>query len=134
MFMDSEDPQGYDILVLDAFTSGAIPMHLLTREAFTVYLKHLRSNGAIAVNISNSHLDLAPVLWGLADHFELGSALIKSKGFHKWAANQTSWMVLTRDQTLLKKLRRDSSFVARDHGAPTVLWTDDHSTLISVLN
>ena len=57
-----EPPQHFDLLVLDAFSSDAIPVHLLTKEAFEVYERHLNTNGVIAVHISNHYLDLEPVV------------------------------------------------------------------------
>ena len=64
-------PQDFDLLVLDAFSGDSIPIHLLTQEAFDIYLRHLAPEGALAVHVSNRHLDLAPVVYGLAEHFEL---------------------------------------------------------------
>ena len=59
------------MLVLDAFSSDSIPIHLLTKEAFEIYLEHLTPGGAIAVHISNRDLDLSPVAFGLAEQFGL---------------------------------------------------------------
>ena len=69
-------PQAFDLLVLDAFSGDSIPIHLLTKEAFDIYLPHLAPEGALAVHISNRHLDLAPVVYGLAEHFELDAVRI----------------------------------------------------------
>src|SRR5439155_682177 len=64
--------QQFDVLVLDAFSGGAIPLHLLTEEAFRIYFGHLRNPGGIlALHISNAHIDLRPVVFALADHFGL---------------------------------------------------------------
>jgi len=59
----------FDLLVLDAFNSDAIPMHLLTQEAFTVYQRHLKPKGILAAHISNRSLNLEPVIINLARHF-----------------------------------------------------------------
>ena len=89
-------PQHYDIFVIDAFTSDAIPAHLLTKEAFEIYLSHLNSDGIIAVHITNRHLNLVPVLHAylhieypffrrnhnLAD-FGVHLAIVHRDGFHK---------------------------------------------------
>src|SRR2546422_4110843 len=74
--MEREEPQAFDLLVLDAFSSDAIPVHLLTREAFELYQRHLRSGGIIAVHISNHYLDLEPVVVNVAKHFGFKLALI----------------------------------------------------------
>ena len=67
--LEREPPQHFDLLVLDAFSGDAIPVHLLTKEAFEVYQRHLNTNGVIAVHISNHYLDLEPVVVNLARHF-----------------------------------------------------------------
>ena len=72
LVLEREDPQAFDVLVVDAFSSDSIPTHLLTREAFDVYLRHLASDGALAVHVTNRYLDLKPVVRGAAE--ELGCA------------------------------------------------------------
>jgi hypothetical protein len=74
--MEREQRQDFDLLVLDAFSSDAIPVHLLTKEACELYLRHLKPNGIIAVHISNHYLDLEPVVVNLAKHFGFRLALI----------------------------------------------------------
>ncbi|MEM9413003.1 MAG: fused MFS/spermidine synthase, partial [Planctomycetota bacterium] len=69
----------FDILAVDAFSSNATPIHLLTKECFQLYLDHLSNNGVLAIHISNRFLDLAPICKNLADHFECESQLIKNK-------------------------------------------------------
>ena len=58
----AKPPQNYDVLAVDAFSSDAIPVHLLTREAFALYFRHLQPGGVLAVHVSNKHLDLEPVV------------------------------------------------------------------------
>jgi spermidine synthase len=69
--LEREPPQQFDLLALDAFSSDAIPVHLLTKEAFAIYRKHVRPNGLFAIHISNRHLNLKPVVAGLAKAFNL---------------------------------------------------------------
>jgi hypothetical protein len=76
--LELEPPQDFDLLALDAFSGDAIPIHLLTREAFELYLRHLQPSGIIAVHISNKYLDLQPVVRNVADHFHLALAIIDS--------------------------------------------------------
>ena len=99
-----QGPQAFDLLVLDAFSSDSIPIHLLTQEAFAIYLPHLAPEGAVAVHISNRHLDLAPVVYGLAEHFELGAVRIFSNDV-KYGGWKAEWIVLSRNKVLLEKLR-----------------------------
>ena len=67
--LEREPPQQFDVLVLDAFNSDAIPTHLLTREAFEIYFRHLKPDGVIAVHISNRHLNLIPVMVSMTKQF-----------------------------------------------------------------
>src|SRR5262249_51887740 len=60
--LEREAPENFDVLAVDAFSSDAIPVHLLTREAFELYFRHLKSSGVLAVHVSNKHLDLPPVV------------------------------------------------------------------------
>jgi spermidine synthase len=62
------ESQNFDILVLDTFSSDSIPVHLVTKGAFALYLAHLQPEGILAVHITNQHLDLQPVIWQLADY------------------------------------------------------------------
>ena len=74
--LEREAPQGFDALVLDAFNSDAIPVHLLTAQAFEVYARHLKTNGILALHISNNYLDLEPVLANLARRFNYSAVAI----------------------------------------------------------
>jgi spermidine synthase len=76
--MEREAPQEFDILVLDAFSSDAIPVHLLTLEAFEIYRRHLKPNGVIAVHFTSGRFDLEPVLQQVARHFDVETAYIYS--------------------------------------------------------
>src|SRR5262249_55601895 len=76
--LERESPQNFDLLVLDAFRSDAVPAHLLTEEAFAIYLKHLRPEGVLAFHVTNRHLDLEPVIRGAAQRFDLHAVKIRS--------------------------------------------------------
>ena len=76
--LERESSQAFDILVLDAFNSDAIPAHLLTKEAFEIYARHLKPDGVIAVHISNRHFNLQPLLRQLAQHLELESLYVEN--------------------------------------------------------
>src|SRR5439155_25500299 len=67
--MERQPPQQYDLLALDAFSGDAIPVHLLTDEAFRIYRRHLKTNGILAVHVTNRHLDLVPVVRNLGRRF-----------------------------------------------------------------
>jgi len=141
--LERQAPQDFDVLVLDAFSSDAIPVHLLTREAARIYLRHMKPDGVIAVHISNRHLDLEPVVWALADAFGLQGITISDnhpstedmKGIEKEEGEvllSSTWMLLARRRDLL-----DFPDVAFD--APvgpegkTVMWTDQYSNLFQIM-
>ena len=129
--LESEEPQHFDVLVLDAFSGDAIPVHLLTREAMQVYLKHLKSDGLFACHISNLHFDLRPVLAGLAQEFGLAQVVLRSDGDPQTASQAALWVLLARyPQPLAISVGLESN--AASNRAP-VLWTDDRSNLLQVL-
>jgi hypothetical protein len=127
-------PQNLDLLVLDAFSSDAIPVHLLTKEAFATYLKHLKPDGIIAVHISNRYLDLQPVVERLAQEFGLGSACISDDYTESWWLYDTTWMLLTKNKAFLEK---SEIYAASDDPKkdtrPAALWTDDNANLYSIM-
>jgi len=88
--MEREPPQHFDLLALDAFSSDAIPVHLLTREAFDVYERHLNPGGILAIHISNQYLDLEPVVVNLARQFKYKLALID------YEETEEEWWVIPR--------------------------------------
>ncbi len=128
------DRQRFDLLALDAFSSDAIPVHLLTAEAFEVYLEHLKPDGVIAVHISNRYLDLYPVVDNLAGHFGLRVVYIADDSEEEWWNYRTSWMLLSRNQEFLDLPEIGgvaSAPEARER--PVKLWTDDYASLFDVL-
>jgi hypothetical protein len=132
--LEREADQAYDVLILDAFNGDAIPVHLLTREAFDLYRRHLKQSGVIAVHITNAHLDLRPIVQGAADHLKLKTLLVfDEQGMDTRNPQFTSaWMLLSADGAFLKSLpiRR---FVAAPMRIGPRLWTDDRSSLFPIL-
>ena len=133
--MERETPQNLDLLALDAFSSDAIPVHLLTKEAFELYGRHLNTNGVIAVHISNHFLDLEPVVMNLARHFHYKAALIDFDEIDsKWWQYSSTWILLTHNQALLDSPPIASAAGVIRTNAPKVpLWTDDFTSLYQVL-
>jgi hypothetical protein len=128
-------PQNFDVLALDAFSSDAIPIHLLTEEAFAVYLRQIKQDGVIAVHISNRHLDLRPVVESLAKHYQLHLVTISDDPKNDdWWLYRTTWMLLSRDE---KKFAyddiRDAADEPSDATARLVRWTDDKASLAGIL-
>ncbi len=122
--------QDFDILAIDAFTSDAIPAHLLTREAIALYRAHLApAHGVLAVHISNRNLDLRPVLAGAAAHLDLGMAVIEAD--ESTTGYASTWVLLTADRAWLEQ----PAIAAATQPPPRrrVLWTDDYSNLLGAL-
>ncbi|MFP4056721.1 MAG: spermidine synthase [Candidatus Brocadiia bacterium] len=132
--LEREAAQDYDILVLDAFTGDAIPVHLLTREAFAVYLEHVKPRGVIAVHISNRYLDLRPVVQAIAEHYELVSATIDDDPEEGRAeASSSTWVLLSRDERFLRSQPIRSRAETPEHPPEPILWTDRYSNLFRIL-
>jgi spermidine synthase len=139
----------YKLIVVDAFSSDAIPVHLITREAIELYFRKLTKDGILAVHISNRHLDLSPVLANVAEALGL-SAIRRQDDEDDEIPNKSAsdWVLLARQESYFGKLREDLSPHSDDgKGAeshenkhwrrpspnPRVgVWTDDFSNILSV--
>jgi spermidine synthase len=133
--LERQEPQHFDVLALDAFTSDAIPIHLLTREAFAVYARHLKPDAILAVHISNRFLDLEPVVAALAEQFGYQMAIIESESDIDQEIDPATWVLLTADQDFLND-EQVAAATRDDEEAPPVqplLWTDDYSSLAEIL-
>ena len=125
--------QKFDVLVLDAFSGDAIPMHLLTREAFATYLRHLRGpESAIAVHVSNRALDLGPVLAGIAQEFQL-HAIRTHATWLPGVSGKSDWILLSREASSIHTSELQAVAVPYPVGTRAILWTDDYSNLLRVL-
>lgn len=125
--------QQFDVLVLDAFNGDAIPVHLLTREAFALYLKHLRDDRSIiAINITNHVLDLSGVVSGLAREYGFHGLRIRTRGQGGYL-QETDWILLSRHSPVLKAPAVESEVEDLDLQAPGRVWTDDYSNIFSLL-
>jgi hypothetical protein len=125
----------FDILVLDTFSSDSIPAHLVTRQAFEIYLQNLAPDGLIAAHISNKHLDLKPVLWQLAQFYDLDFALVsKLPQEYDLGAYPSDWVLITRNAALLQTPALVNTG-DRMQGYTTAirLWTDDYSNLFQII-
>ena len=134
--MENEVPQHFDLLALDAFSSDAIPVHLLTREAFEQYGRHVQTNGIIAVHISNHYLNLEPVILQMAHQFNYEVALIDYDELeNEWWEYSSAWVLLTHDKEFLKTpiLRSATSSLQKAEKVRLPLWTDDFTSLVQIL-
>ncbi len=134
--LEREPPQDLDLLVLDAFNSDAIPVHLLTQEAFTVYQRHLNPKGILAVHISNHSLDLEPVVINLASHFNYKVTIIDDLEItNKWWIYSSQWMLLSHSEEIINSPTIHlATKPLQTNPASIPLWTDDFTSLFQVLH
>ena len=126
-------PQNFDVLVLDTFSSDSIPVHLVTKEAFALYLEHLAPDGIIAAHITNLHLDLLPVFWQLAEYYDLSMVRVNYPGDSN-GGYASHWILLARDPSLLEIPEIKQRAVDLSGYSTTIkLWTDDYSNLFQIL-
>ncbi|HVU25403.1 MAG TPA: fused MFS/spermidine synthase [Opitutus sp.] len=127
-------PQAYDLLALDAFSSDAIPVHLLTVEAFAVYLRHLKPGGVIAVHTSNRYLKLRPVVENIARQLGLESVAIADNPPERhWWVFRSTWILVSRNHALLAQSDIQAAASPPDPEPALGVWTDDHASLYDVL-
>lgn len=132
--LSREPPQDLDLLVLDAFAGDAIPVHLLTREAFALYLTHLAPGGLIAAHVSNRNLDLVPVVADAARELHLEARVVESRGAISDDAYcfRATWVLVAREAARfarppledLPRVTPPTDFTG---------WTDDRSSVLAVL-
>ena len=132
--LDRNERQDFDVLVIDAFSGDAIPVHLLTQEAFAIYFRQLRQpSGILAIHITNTYLDLRPVVVGAAEHFGYKAVLVNSAGDGR-LSQDAEWMLVSRNafapgsELDANRLSKEGSNLCCNHP-----WTDDYSNLIHIL-
>jgi len=127
----------YDIIILDAFSSDAIPVHLLTREAMKLYLTKLADGGILAFHISNRYLNLKPVIGDLAWDAHLECLLQEDRKLSevdiKGRKLGSDWVVMAHRKSDLGKLPEDPRWKPLPGRPGTRLWTDDFSNILGVL-
>lgn len=121
--LEAEASQQFDILAIDAFSSDAIPTHLLTKEAFQIYLRHMKEDGIISVHTSNRVLNLEPVVFTVADELELEARTIEASLDAPEYVNASTWVIVSKEpfpqgETTAERVR---------------LWTDDYTNLLPLI-
>lgn len=123
--MEREPPQNYDVLVLDAFTGDSVPVHLLTKEAFEIYRRHLKPDGVMVVHITNQYLDLKPPVCRLAHEFGFRAERRQTDGSAGEFHYRTEYLVLTPCGSHVATPPADA--------LAEPLWTDHYSNLFQIL-
>ena len=128
-----EVPQGFDVLVVDAFSGDAIPVHLLTVEALREYRRHMAPGGVIAFHVSNQYLNLAPVLGRLAEASGMEARVVDSPGREDRGEFTARWVLLADGDALFD--RREFAWAAQrvPEMAGLRVWTDDYSSLLPIV-
>jgi spermidine synthase len=126
----------YRLIVLDAFSSDAIPMHLLTQEAVALYLSRLEPHGVMAFHVSNRHLSLGPVVGRLAANNGLAALPLRDWQSASWPKEeaQSAWVMVARTTDDLSGLMGNRRWAPPPVEPGTPLWTDDFSNILSVLH
>lgn len=132
-----EPDNHFDLIVLDAFSSDAIPVHLLTREALAMYLSKLRDGGAIAFHISNRYLDLRPVLLALANDARVPGVMgdlstDDEDRVRLWYGSR--WVVIAKEPATLSGLLALDNWHHLSAVQAGRVWTDDYSDVLGVMN
>ncbi|MBV9888682.1 MAG: fused MFS/spermidine synthase [Acidobacteria bacterium] len=131
--LEADDAEHFDVLVIDAFSGDAIPVHLLTREAVALYLRRLKSDGILAIHTSNTYLDLNPIVKLLADDAGCESRLISNIDDQRKLVDAADWMLLTHNQDFLLKLDETTLQDSIDMPRELRVWTDDYNNLFQIL-
>ncbi len=134
LVLERQETQNFEILAVDAFSSDAIPIHLLTREALAIYFRHLKPNGILALHISNRYLNLAPVCARGAEWFNKKATVVDDDGDEANFVLDSTWVLLTSEPKWLKTRAFDGADLS-DAKAPAKFrgWTDDYSNIFQIL-
>jgi spermidine synthase len=128
-----EPAQNFDILVLDAFSGDAIPLHLLTAEAFTLYRRHLAPSGILAFHVSNQYLNLAPEIAQLAASANMTARVIESPSKASTGAYRSTWVLVTSDAAFFNLPELSGVALPIDPIPGLRTWTDNYSSLLPIL-
>jgi spermidine synthase len=127
--LEHEPGRRFDLLVVDAFSGDSIPVHLLTKEAFEEYGHHLNPGGVLAIHISNSFLDLAPVVGNIAAELGDSALFVRSKSLPDQQVLGSDWVLVSADKEFLTELQSSArgTMLGRSERR---LWTDQYSNLL----
>jgi len=123
----------FDVMIVDAFSGDAIPIHLLTVEAILLYLKHLALDGILAIHVSNRHLSLEPVIEGIANKLGKKFYFFKNGKSRAYGVKKSSWVLLTENDTFINHPGVAKYLDAWPQKGSPQVWTDDYSSLINIL-
>jgi spermidine synthase len=132
--LSKQPPQNFDVLVVDAFSGDAIPLHLLTAQAVELYKRHLAPAGILAFHISNNHVDLEPEIVLLAKAAGMDVRRVSSSENHERGEFTATWMLLTYNSSFFRQPEVASRVRQPTEDPKVRLWTDDYSSLLPLLH
>lgn len=131
--LEKEAPQNFDVLAVDAFSSDSIPVHLLTREAFLVYWRHLKPDGVLAVHVSNRYLGLEPVVHMAAESMGKQTAFISSEEDTAADVFTSDWVLVSSRPGFFESEPIKSARSEPSSRPKLRMWTDDYSNLWQIV-
>lgn len=133
--LESEPPQDFDLLVVDAFSGDAIPIHLLTREAVAEYFRHLNSDGILAIHVSNKYLDLVPIVAAIAADLGKSAIAVYDTGDDGKYPSASDWVLVTSKKEIFDDPIFDAESVEDVEVNPRIrMWTDDYSNVFQIMD
>lgn len=133
--LESQPPQDFNLLVVDAFSGDAIPVHLLTREAFVEYFRHLDRNGILAIHVSNKYLNLVPIVAGIAQDLNKTAIGVFDPAVEGHDPAASDWVLVTGNPKIFDDHIFDADSVEDlSPDAKIRLWTDDYSNVLQILD
>jgi len=131
--LERQAPQNFDVLAVDAFSGDSIPVHLLTRQAFELYFRHLKPDGILAVHISNKYLNLEPVVSAAATALAKEAVMVNNEDDHANGIYAATWILLGDYRAFTGGRRIEQAGTVLAPAGKKYLWTDDYSSLLRLL-
>jgi len=133
--LEGQPPQNFDLLAVDAFSGDAVPTHLLTREAFIEYFRHIKADGILAIHVSNRYLKLAPVVANIAEELHKPAMVVEDDGSQGKDAASSTWVLLSSTASVFDDQAFNVEWIKPAKPDPKLrLWTDDYSNLLQVMD
>jgi Spermidine synthase len=132
--LEQEPNQKFNLLAVDAFSGDSIPAHLLTLQAFELYFRHLRPDGILALQITNTHLNLAPIIYKLSEMLGKQAVLIAYEDDEKDEENEiygSDWVLVSSNPFPSEEIKKASR--ALPSRPELRIWTDDYNNLFQIL-
>jgi spermidine synthase len=127
--LEQQASQQFDVLVVDAFSGDAIPVHLLTEEAFRLYWKHLKPNGVLAVHVSNRYLNLVPVVKLAADRMGYEARVVSNEDDDSVGVFQSDYVLVSNRADFFSNALLEKQALPIHVKKGARLWTDDYSNI-----